>query len=622
MDALVERLGGEVRLALPLGLGKPALLTNALYRRARSDPRISLDLFTALTLEPPRGRSPLEWRLLGGLSDRLFGRVPELGYASDLRAGRLPSNVRVHEFYLRPGAYLDVATAQRQYVSCNYSSAARDLASRGINLIAQMVAPGQGRPSGRYSLSCNPDLTADLVDAIQAVGGAAPLVVGEVNPSLPYMHGDAEVDAGFFDLLLESGRLQYDLFPVPNHPVSWAEHAIGLRVATRVRDGGTLQIGIGSVGEAIAYALALRRRDSTTFLKLASAIGATGSGAELDDLPKGLYGMSEMLVEGFLHLRDHGVLRRTVSDGAFLHAGFYLGSAAFYRRLRSLEDAERRGIRMSRISFTNSLFGAELQKRRERCDAHFVNATMMATLLGAAVSDGLESGSVVSGVGGQHDFVCMAHALAGGRSMLVLPATRASRGKVTSNIVWSHGHVTIPRHLRDMFVTEYGVAELRGRSDEQVIAAMLEISDSRFQETLRRQAVAAGKLSPRYSVAPRFRCNVPERLERELAVNGGRAALPHFPLGSDFSQDEAALVVALGHLDRQRHSLRGLAQTAALGWRKRQAAGLSSALERLGLARPERWRDHVDRLLVAGALASELGDEGRSLFVASARSPS
>lgn len=75
---------------------------------------------------------------------------------------------------------------------------------------------------------------------------------------------------------------------------------------------------------------------------------------------------------------------------------------------------------------------------------------LVATALGAAVSDALEDGRVVSGVDGQYDFVTMAHALRDGRSVLMLRSSRAGAESPRSNIPWSYGHTTIPRHLRDV----------------------------------------------------------------------------------------------------------------------------------------------------------------------------
>jgi len=84
---------------------------------------------------------------------------------------------------------------------------------------------------------------------------------------------------------------------------------------------------------------------------------------------------------------------------------------------------------MTRVSDINQLYGGrEALDAVQRRDARFFNTCMMATALGAAVSDALADGQVVSGVGGQYNFVAMAHALAGGRSILLLRSTRSGHG--------------------------------------------------------------------------------------------------------------------------------------------------------------------------------------------------
>ena len=215
-----------------------------------------------------------------------------------------------------------------------------------------------------------------------------------------------------------------------------------------------------------------------------------------------------MLFEAFLGLIDAGVLKREV-DGVILHGAFFLGPKSFYRSLREMTPDQIARIEMMPVSFTNELYGDEELKRRARVDARFVNSVMMATLMGAAVSDGLENGQVVSGVGGQYNFVAQAFALQGARSILTLEATRQAGARPQSNIRWNYGHETIPRHLRDIVVTEYGVADLRGKSDADVIAAMLQVADSRFQNELARQAKDAGKLPKNYEI--------PAALSRELS---------------------------------------------------------------------------------------------------------
>ena len=84
--------------------------------------------------------------------------------------------------------------------------------------------------------------------------------------------------------------------------------------------------------------------------------------------------------------------------------------------------------------------------------------------------------------------------------------------------MWNYGHCTIPRHLRDVVITEYGIAAIRGREDREVIAALINIADSRFQEELLRQAQAAGKLSRDYRIPDLYRNNTPASLDRMLAA--------------------------------------------------------------------------------------------------------
>src|SRR5690606_17264832 len=134
-------------------------------------------------------------------------------------------------------------------------------------------------------------------------------------------------------------------------------------------------------------------------------------------------------------------------------------------------------------------------------------------LLGAAVSDQLEDGQVVSGVGGQYNFVAMGQALDRARSILMLRSHRGTGSKAVSNIIWEFPHATIPRHLRDIVVTEYGVADLRSKEDHEVIQSLICVADSRWQESLRQSAVAAGKLQPEWRVPPAWRSNTPQNIQ-------------------------------------------------------------------------------------------------------------
>ena len=228
---------------------------------------------------------------------------------------------------------------------------------------------------------------------------------------------------------------------------------------------------------------------------------------------------------------------------------------------------------------------------------------MMATLLGAAVSDGLDDGQVVSGVGGQYNFVAQAFALRGARSVLALESTRSSRGRTLSNVRWNYGHETIPRHLRDVFITEYGVADVRGKSDAGVIAAMLAITDSRFQDELARAARDAGKLAKGFEVPAEARENTPERIAAALKPAREAGLLPSFPFGSDFTEVEQRLIPALQILQGAQHAPLHLAKLLLRGMTRPPGRAERECLARLGLDKPTTFAERMYRALVNAALA-------------------
>jgi hypothetical protein len=455
----------------------------------------------------------------------------------------------------------------------------------------------------RYSLSCNTDTTLDILRA-RAEGRASFRLVGQVNSELPFMPGAGDLPAEQFSAVLDSLATDFPLFAPPSEPITDTKYAIGLHAAGLIRDGGTLQIGIGQVGDALAQGLIVRHRDNAQFraiMKRLAAAGEARATAETGTFEQGLYGVSEMLFEAFLGLIDAGILKREV-DGVLLHGAFFLGPKSFYRALREMTPGQIARIQMMPVSFTNELYGNEDAKRRARVDARFVNNAMMATLMGAVISDGLENGQVVSGVGGQYNFVAQAFALQGARSILTVEATRQAGTKTQSNIRWNYGHETIPRHLRDIIVTEYGVADLRGKCDADVIAAMLQVTDSRFQPELARQAKEVGKLPKDFEIPIAYRDNLPERIAGALKPARDAGLLPSFPFGSDFTDVEQRLIPALELLQDARHAPQHLPGLLWQGLTHRPDQADGECLARLGLDRPATWSERAYRALVSAAL--------------------
>ncbi len=567
VDHIIERVGKRIVLGIPLGIGKPNALVNALYRRVKADPSIQLEIITALSLNPPIGKSDLEERFLKPIRERVWGSYPRLEYLDDRMADRLPPNVRVFEFYMQSGSLIGHPQPQQDYISSNYTHVMRDMLSRGVNLMMQSVALREDNGRRRMSLSSNPDVTLQVLPLIRE-HRVNLLTVVQINRAMPWFGNAAEVSESDVDVLLDNPALDHEPFSVPHEPINAIDWAIGLRSSALVRDGGTLQVGIGALGDAACHSLRVRERDGGRYRELLDRLGRDPAAATIGGdgrFEKGLYIASELISNALFALFEDGIVRRHVYEseelqraanenagpvgpgGTTLQGAFLIGPSDFYRRLRGLSDEQLAQIDMTSVAEVNRIYTHYALERLQRRHPRFINITMKVTLLGAAASDQVANGQVVSGVGGQNDFVTMAHQLPEGRSILLFRAVRGNGDKGESNIVWEYPHATVPRHMRDVYVTEYGVADLRGKSDRECVEAMLAIADSRFQDELVRAAQGAGKLPPDYKVPEAHRNNTPARINEAVAPFRASGVLPDLPFGCDLTADELALA---GHLQR------------------------------------------------------------------------
>jgi acyl-CoA hydrolase len=532
------------------------------------------------------------------------------------------------------------------------------------------------------------------------------LVVGVVNQRLPFMGHSAQVACEEFDFVVDNPAYFTTLFSTPKLPVDVADYALGFYASALVKDGGTLQVGIGALGDAVVHALVLRQTDNTNYIRVLQALHRPQSTVSLmmkigGDQPfeAGLYGATEMFVDGFLHLMHAGVLNRQVYDhwalqrlinqgkcrpeqvhesvlddlaelgvreitphdfdvfkrhglfkkgvllqgvhlvlpngqrvlanladkatrvalvasglgkalinGTVLHAGFFLGPNAMYAALKNMPELQRNSIHMLGVEHVNQLDLNHALYSAQRAHARFVNTGIMATLSGAVVSDGLDDGRVISGVGGQYNFVSMAHKLPTGRSILMIRAVRENEqgGKATSNIVFSYGHCTIPRHLRDIVVTEYGVADLRGKSDADVARELINIADSRFQADLLKQTKLAGKIEETYEIPDSFRHNTPQDLAKRLDSLTREGVLPAFPLGCDFTDVEWELAKALKAVKTIANKTPKWKLVLKAVFAARPPASAQPFLDRMGLSEPADIQAKVVRAL----LVEQLGLQG------------
>ena len=623
VDSVVEKVGKKIVIGTPLALGKAPQILNSFYEKAVKDPTIDLTIMTALTLKKPVTKSLLEERFMGPFADRVFGDYPSFLYEENRQ--NLPANIHVIEFYFPAGKYLNCPYSQQNYISSNYTHVARDLLDMGVNVLCQIVAESPDKK--RLSLSCNPDVVVDVMDTLNKKQAYPVAYIAQVNSNLPYMYGEADVSKDSFHYILKNENYNFRLFCPPKMSVSPADHMIGLQASSLVRDSGEIQIGIGSLGDALVHSLILRQNDNASYKKALTQMGVLEKNQTLinkiggtEPLQEGLFAASEMFVDAFMYLIKEGILKRKVYDhvilqrlineglvneeinektlywllkrhaiepqiseddfqflqkfgiikegitfkdgtlfftdgshvsanlnedqahqtivdkalgdrlknGAYLHGGFYLGCHEFYQWLKELPEDLRSGIHMKSVLRINQLYGHEEMDRLHRKNARFFNSCMMMTLTGAAVSDGLEDGRVVSGVGGQYNFVAMAQELPDGYSILQLRSTRLDKGELKSSIVFNYGHITIPRHLRDIVITEYGMADLRGKTDRDVITSLIQIADSRFQEELIQQAKEARKIPEDFELESKYKNNTQENLLKKLSEQ--KDSFPLFPL--------------------------------------------------------------------------------------------
>lgn len=688
---LIEKLDKKIVIGVPLGLGKPIGLLNALYRFASADPTIHLTIITGLTLSRPTFHNILEENLARPILDRLLDDYQDPLYEIDRVKQVIPSNIRVVEFFFSPGKYLHNHYAQQHYICSSYTDVVRDATNLSINVLAQAVAKSED--GSQYSLSCNADLfheTKNYLDE-QAKLGKKVAIVAEVNQNLPYMYGDAVLDATAFNSIIDTKKY-LSLFAIPREEVSIADHFIGLYTSALIKDGGCLQIGIGKLSNALANALIIRQKDNALYQSILKTSQARDKFSliykigDVNPFSTGLYASTEMLSDEYLHLYAAGILKKKVYDhfglqkamndglitenisnnildilcqndiisenitekdfkllqkfgifipelryqnhkiilpsgkevtaninhpdliqeglgkqlssGVFMHAGFLLGSKDLYQRLKEMPVTERRLINMTSIARTNQITIHPELLRLQRQDARFVNSSLMIALNGAIISHALENHQELSGVGGQFDFVYMATQIPGSYSIINCRSTRETKRGVQSNIVWQYPNITIPAFLRDVVVTEYGIADCRSKTDAEVIKELLNITDSRFQSRLLKIAKKAGKIEKEYQIPEKFKHNFPQSLTQILIATNTQTCFPPYPFGSDLTKTELALAGALVELkNKSSIALAILVIKSLFSFQK--SANTEKYLERMKLSQPRTFAEFIYKKLIS-----------------------
>jgi acyl-CoA hydrolase len=280
----------------------------------------------------------------------------------------------------------------------------------------------------------------------------------EINPAVPHMRGPARVHIAQADAIVEADRA---LIELPNPPLAAEDETIGRLIAERIPNGATIQIGYGAVPSAVALALTDHRH-------------------------LGVH--TEMFVDNLRPLIEAGVIDnslKTINPGKTIYT-FCAGTMETYR---FLDDHP--AIEGHPVDYTNDPHIIAQHKNMIS-----INATIVVDLTGQACSESL-GGMQYSGTGGQVDFVRGATQSDGGRSFLATAST-AKSGAISCivDMLPSGSVVTTSRTDIDCVVTEFGIAELRGRSLRERAQALIAIAHPKFHDQLQEAARARG-LGPR-----------------------------------------------------------------------------------------------------------------------------
>jgi acyl-CoA hydrolase len=335
-----------------------------------------------------------------------------------------------------------------------FAAIARRMAPR---IMATAATPPDAE--GWCSLSLHAGATIGELRACGRDGNR--LLIVEANRKLPRTLGlppehrhALHVDE--IDVLVESDR---DVVALPDTPPGDLDRAIARHATEFVRDGCTLQTGIGGVPNAVARLLA--------------------------DGPGGDYGVhSEMFTDGLMRLHRAGKVsnaRKGVHDGVSI-ATFAMGSRDLYDWL----DGD--GRELVRFLPADLVNDPSLIARNRALVS--INGALSIDLVGQVVADEI-GGRQHSGIGGHEDFVTGAAFSEGGRSLICLPSTARVGDRTLSRIVARHPEgtcVTTPRHHVDVIITEYGPVELAGRTNQERRALLTEIAHPDFRDALRESA--------------------------------------------------------------------------------------------------------------------------------------
>jgi 4-hydroxybutyrate CoA-transferase len=386
------------------------------------------------------------------LLDALVARAPELEDVTVIHlhtegpgphlAPEMAGHFRHRALFIGPNARAAVNEGRADFVPVFLSDVPR-LFDSGIEPL-DAVFVNATPPDAHGFCSLGPS-----VEAMHAAIRAARSVIVQFNSAFPRTLGESFIHVDDIDYAVEVDQPPY---AVPMPVIGDVERRIGEYVADLIPDGATIQMGIGAIPTAVGLALHDKR-----------------------DL--GVH--TEMMTDCVVDLVEAGVItgKRKERNVGKIVCSFMMGTQRLYDFVHDNPMVEMRAV-----DFTNDTH--VIRSFSKMCA---INSAIEVDLTGQIVADSIGH-RMYSGVGGQMDFIRGASLAAEGKAIIALPATtNGSRSKIVATLQEGAGVVTTRAHARTV-VTEFGVAELWGRSLHERAAALIEIADPRFRDTLRAEA--------------------------------------------------------------------------------------------------------------------------------------
>lgn len=287
------------------------------------------------------------------------------------------------------------------------------------------------------------------VDATKAAVDTAQIVIAQVNPRMPRTHGDGLIHLSKFTRYFEH---EAELPEHPAHELTDVEQEIGQNVAELIEDGATLQMGIGAIPDAVL-----------------SCLGGH----------KDLGVHTEMFSDGVIPLLEKGVINNKfkTKHKDYLVSGFMIGTKKLYDFVH-----DNPMVRMLDIQYVND---TAVIRRMPKMTS--INSAIEVDLTGQICADSIGT-MMYSGVGGQMDFIRGASLSPGGKPIIALPSiTGRGESKIVPLLKPGAGVVTTRAHVHYV-VTEFGVADLYGKSIKQRAQALINIAHPNHREELSRAA--------------------------------------------------------------------------------------------------------------------------------------